>query len=172
MNRIVLLIGAIVGIPLLVVLALGFGHDPNIIESPLVGQAAPSFALEDFDGNTLRLADLSGKPVMLNFWASWCQPCVIEHPHLLAAARRYAGRVHFVGIVPPEDQEIDVDRFLARFGGAWGPTYHDADGKVSIAYGVFKLPETYFIDARGQIVYKHAGPLDPDTIDQRLGELL
>ena len=91
--------------------------------------------------------------MVLNFWASWCQPCVIEHPYLLRAAKHYEGRVSFIGVVPSEDREEAVNQFYSRFG-SWGPAYHDSDGKVSIAYGVFKLPETYFIDAEGTIRYK------------------
>ena len=171
MNRVALVVGGIIAIPLLVFLGLGFGHDPNVIASPLIGKEAPAFALRDFDGNPLELAAMLGKPVVLNFWASWCQPCVIEHPYLLRAAKQYEGRVSFIGVVPSEDREEAVNQFYSRFG-SWGPAYHDSDGKVSIAYGVFKLPETYFIDAEGTIRYKHAGPLDPVTISETLEGLL
>jgi cytochrome c biogenesis protein CcmG/thiol:disulfide interchange protein DsbE len=171
MNRIPLVIGSIIGIPLLVFLALGFQHNPDVIPSPLIGKPAPGFRLDSFEGESIDVEALRGSPAVLNFWASWCRPCVIEHPLLTAAAREYAGRVHFVGIVPPEDTAEAVDGFTSRFG-AWGPTFHDHDGRVSIAYGVFKLPETYFLDSDGNIVYKHAGPLDPKTIQTTLESLL
>jgi cytochrome c biogenesis protein CcmG/thiol:disulfide interchange protein DsbE len=109
--------------------------------------------------------------VVLNFWASWCQPCVAEHPLLVEAARRHAGEVHFVGVVPVEDTAEAVDRFT-RHLGKWGPVYHDADGKVSIAYGVFKLPETYFVAADGTIVNKVAGALDARSLEENLEAVL
>ena len=170
-NRVALVVGAAIAIPLLVFLALGFRHDPEVIESPLIGMAAPEFVLRDFDGGAVDLANLRGKPVVLNFWASWCQPCVAEHPVLVAAARRYAGEVAFVGVVPSEDTAAAVARFT-RSLGQWGPVYHDADGRVSIAYGVFKLPETYFLSGDGRIVSKVAGPLDQRTLEANLEAVL
>jgi cytochrome c biogenesis protein CcmG/thiol:disulfide interchange protein DsbE len=170
-NRLPLVIGALIGIPLILFLALGFYHDPNVIESPLIGKPAPAFVLRDFAGGTVDFASLRGKPVVLNFWASWCQPCVAEHPLLVEAARRHAGRVHFVGVVPVEDTAEAVERFT-RHLGAWGPAYHDADGKVSIAYGVFKLPETYFVTADGTIASKVAGPLDARSLEENLEAVL
>lgn len=170
-NRIALVVGALIAIPLLVFLALGFGHDPEVIESPLIGKPAPEFVLRDFGGATVDFETLRGKPVVLNFWASWCQPCVIEHPVLVEAAQRYAGEVAFVGVVPSEDTEAAVERFTHRFG-KWGPVYHDADGRVSIAYGVFKLPETYFVSRDGTIVSKVAGPLDEQSLSTNLEAVL
>ncbi len=170
-NRVALVVGALIVVPLVVFLALGFGHDPEVIESPLIGKPAPEFVLRDFAGAAVDLASLRGKPVVVNFWASWCQPCVAEHPLLVAAAERYDGEVAFVGVVPSEDTAEGVERFTQRFG-RWGPVYHDADGKVSIAYGVFKLPETYFVSSDGTIVSKVAGPLDERSLQANLDAVL
>ena len=171
MNKAVLAVGLAVTVPLLVFFALGFEHDPNIVESPLIGKTAPPFVLSDFDGQVLGLEDLVGTPIVLNFWASWCRPCVYENPHLVAAAERYEGRIHFVGVVPPEDTARAVDTFQRQLG-SFGPTLYDRDGRVSIAYGVFKLPETYFMDAEGLIREKVAGPVDAETLDRLLESLL
>lgn len=170
-NRVALVVGALITVPLVVFLALGFGHNPEVIESPLIGKPAPEFVLRDFAGATVDLASLRGKPVLLNFWASWCQPCVAEHPLLVEAARRYDGKVAFVGVVPPEDNAAAVERFTQRLG-KWGPVYHDADGRVSIAYGVFKLPETYFVSSDGTIVSKVSGALDQRSLAANLEAVL
>jgi cytochrome c biogenesis protein CcmG/thiol:disulfide interchange protein DsbE len=170
-NRTALVAGALIVVPLVVFLKLGLGHDPEVIDSPLVGRPAPSFVLRDFDGGAIDLAALRGKPVVVNFWASWCQPCVAEHPLLVEAARRHQGEVVFIGVVPPEDTAEAVSRFTGRLG-RWGPAYHDTDGKVAIAYGVFKLPETYFVARDGTIVYKAGGPLDRRQLEEQLEALL
>ena len=86
--------------------------------------------------------------MVVNFWATWCVPCVAEHPCWSTRHERYAGEVAFIGVVPRRTPRTAVDRFTRRLG-RWGPVYHDADGKVSIAYGVFKLPETYFVSSDG-----------------------
>ena len=171
MNKKTLLIGSLITVPLVVVFGLGLGNDPNIVESPLLGKPAATFVLDDFDGNVTALADLRGKPIVLNFWASFCQPCVYETPLLVAAAARYDGRVHFIGVVPPEDTQEAVTAFQRRFGD-WGPTLYDRDGKVGIAYGVFKLPETYLIDADGVVREKVAGVLQPEPLLESLENLL
>ena len=80
MNRKVLLVGLLVVTPLLIFLALSFRADPRAIESPLVGKPAPDFELRSLDGEVYRLSDFRGQPVMVNFWATWCQPCLAEHP--------------------------------------------------------------------------------------------
>jgi cytochrome c biogenesis protein CcmG/thiol:disulfide interchange protein DsbE len=170
-NRVALVVGAAIAIPLVVFLALGFGHNPEVIESPLIGKPAPEFVLRDFSGGAVDFASLRGKPVVLNFWASWCQPCVAEHPLLVEAAGRYREQVAFIGVVPSEDTAAAVERFTARFG-RWGPVYHDVDGRVSIAYGVFKLPETYFVSSDGRIVSKVSGPLDPQSLLANLEAVL
>ncbi len=171
MNKKALLIGLLLTVPLLVLFGLGLGNDPDIMASPLLGKPATTFILDDFDGNITALADLRGKPIVLNFWASWCQPCIYETPLLVAAAKRYGERVHFIGVVPPEDSPEAVAAFQQRFGD-WGPTLYDRDGKVGIAYGVFKLPETYLIDADGIVREKVAGALQPEPLLESIEKLL
>lgn len=170
MNRTVLVVGALIVVPLLVFLAIGFRFDPRSIESPLIGKPAPEFELEDLDGQRVDLADLGGKPVVINFWATWCQPCVVEHPLLVQASRTYEGRAHFLGIVYQDEPNL-IRRFVER-RGAWGPSLLDPDSRVAITYGVYGAPETFILDADGTIVRKVTGMLDWDTLSGTLDSLL
>ncbi|MFQ5350717.1 MAG: TlpA family protein disulfide reductase, partial [Thermoanaerobaculia bacterium] len=116
MNRKVLLVGTLTVVPLLIFLALSLGKDPRAIESPLLDAPAPGFSLVDLDGQRVDLAQLRGQPVMINFWATWCQPCVVEHPVLQRVSRRYQGREHFIGIGYQDDPDL-IRSFIAQRGG-------------------------------------------------------
>lgn len=162
MNRTVLVVGAVIVVPLLVFLALAFRSDPHQIESPLIGKPAPPFMLTDLDGRVWDLEQLRGKPVVLNFWATWCQPCMVEHPVLLAGARRYAGKASFLGVIYNDSPEA-IRRFVAQ-RGAWGPSLVDTGAQAAIAYGVYGAPETYFINPQGVIVEKVVGAVTPEVL--------
>ncbi len=170
MNRTVLIVGALVATPLLAFLALAFRHDPRQIESPLIGKTAPLFTLEDLDGKVYNLEGLRGQPVVINFWATWCQPCIAEHPVLLAGARRYEGKVTFLGVIYDDDPEL-IGEFLEQMG-AWGPTLVDENVEVAIAYGVYGAPETFFIDTNGNVANKITGPMSPQVLVEILERLL
>lgn len=170
MNRVALILGGVFVVPLLIFLALSFRYDPRAIDSPLIGNQAPTFTLADLDGTVKSLADSSGRPAVINFWATWCQPCVVEHPVLLDGARRYRGRVDFLGIVYQDDPDL-IRRFVDT-RGAWGPALIDPGSEVAIAYGVYGAPETFFIDGEGRIVERVAGLITPNILDRILGELL
>ena len=131
---------------------------------------APSFQVTTFDGGTLSYEQLRGQPLVVNFWASWCVPCETEAPALRAAAERYAGQVMFLGI-DVQDSEEDARRFLERHRLPY-PNGRDRSGEVSIAFGMTGVPETYFIDPHGQVLYKWNGPLTPQTLDRLVGALL
>jgi len=135
---------------LIVALALGFRHDPNSITSPLVTKPAPSFALRLLDGKgTVSLAALRGRPVIVNFWASWCVACVDEHNYLRAAWQTYGDQVAFVGI-DYQDSAADAQKFMKDHGGGW-PVVQDPGQGTAIGFGVYGVPETYFIDRQGVI---------------------
>jgi cytochrome c biogenesis protein CcmG/thiol:disulfide interchange protein DsbE len=162
MNRKVLLAGLVISLPLVGLLLISLGRDPQRMDSPLVGRAAPPFALRPAGGGeALALESLRGKAVVLNFWATWCVPCYQEHPVLTAGASRYPD-VAFVGIVY-EDEEPRVERYLREQGGSY-PSLMDDGGKTAIAYGVYGVPETFFIAPDGTIVDKHTGPLSEERL--------
>jgi len=162
MNKKVLIAGLIVVLPLLLILGNGFRYDPRELDKPLLGKVAPDFALKDIDGKVYRLSDLKGQPIVLNFWATWCGPCKYEHPVLVQAAREGWGNATYLGVVYQDDAET-IRAFTAA-NGAWGPVLLDESGQVATAYGVYGVPETYFIDRQGTIQHKIAAPLDPQTL--------
>src|SRR5438105_10409031 len=148
MNRTVLTIGLLIVAAIVGVLFLGLGKDPQHIDSPLIGRPAPGFALKAVGrGETIDLAQFRGKPVILNFWATWCRPCWDEHPVLTQNAQMMGDKVQFVGVVF-QDEESKITSFLRERGWAY-PTLVDERGKTAIAYGVGGVPETFFLDKNG-----------------------
>jgi cytochrome c biogenesis protein CcmG/thiol:disulfide interchange protein DsbE len=167
-NKKVALAGIALVLPLVVVLMLGLGRDPSAIRSPLVGKPAPGFSLRplDGDGPPISLADFRGRPVVVNFWASWCVPCAKEHAVLVQGARRWGKDAQFLGIVYQDEEDL-AQRFLERHGRGY-PSLMDDEGKAAIAYGVYGVPETFFISPDGVIVEKYVGPLDMEALTGNL----
>jgi len=162
------LIAAVAAVPLIMLFAWGFTRDPGTIPSPLPGHAAPLFALDVFApgqpplsrpvGDTVRLADLRGQVVVLNFWASWCLACRDEHVVLSTTARRYAERpVHFLGVLYNDRPAAGV-AWIAEMGGQSYPSMQDPGARTAIDYGLYGVPETFFIDGSGRVAYKQLGP--------------
>jgi cytochrome c biogenesis protein CcmG/thiol:disulfide interchange protein DsbE len=167
LNRKVLIAGLVVTLPLLGILFANLGRDPHAVDSPLIGRPAPPFSLQPIGGGEeVSLEGLRGRPVVVNFWATWCVPCYQEHGVLTRAARAIGADAQFLGIIY-EDEEPRVRRFLREQGSAY-PSLLDDDGKTAIAFGVYGVPETFFIDASGKIVAKHVGPVDADIVAQNL----
>jgi cytochrome c biogenesis protein CcmG/thiol:disulfide interchange protein DsbE len=157
-------------VPLTWVLFTGFGRDPSHIPSPLIGKPMPSFTLTTLDGQPLDSSSLRGKPVLLNFWASWCGPCVDEHPVLLDAERRFGDRLAIIGVLY-QDTVHDARAFLVKHGDGGWPSLTDADSRTALNFGVTGPPETYFVDADGVVRAKQIGPLDTPTLNAMLAEI-
>lgn len=170
LNPWILVAGLLLTVPLVLLFAKSFSFDPEFVESPLLGKPAPDFALTDLDGNTVSLSALRGRPVVLNFWASYCQPCVTEHPTFTAAAKHYRGEVEFLGIIY-QDSEERISKFNQQLG-AWGRSLVDPGGKVAIAYGIYGPPETFFIDRDGIIRLKVISAVHPQLMKETLDAML
>jgi len=167
MNRSVLIVGGIITAALVAVLYFALGNDPQHIDSPLVGAVAPDFRLKAVgSGEAVDLSRYRGKPVVLNFWATWCHPCWDEHPVLTENAQMMGDRVQFVGVVFQDDEKKITD-FLQQRGWAY-PTLVDDRGKTAIAYGVGGVPETFFLDKHGTIVAKFDGPMSTEILQENL----
>ncbi len=151
-------------VALVLVLALGFRRDPSDIRTGTVGHPAPAFDLERLDApGRIRLSDLAGKVVVVNFFASWCVPCKEEAPALVRMWERYrTSGVVFVGIVY-QDAPDAAKAFHDRLGQTW-PAALDDNGRTALAFGVFGIPETYFIGTDGVIAGRHIGPIDEATL--------
>ena len=166
MNKGVLAVGLVVTTPLLALLVLNIDRNPSAIASPLINKPAPDVLIQRLDGGgSLRLSSLKGRPAVVNFWATWCVPCIQEHTTLTSGARANPD-VAFVGIVY-EDSSENARAFLAQRGTSY-PSFVDEDGKAAIAFGIYGVPETFFIDAQGTITDKYVGPLDDETLRHRL----
>lgn len=136
-----------------------------------IGQPAPEFALADLDGHPLRLSDLRGRPVIVNFWASWCGPCVEEFPMLRAAAQRHeVDGLAVVGIVFRDNSEA-ARGFMDRMGASW-PAAMDPGEQVAQAFGIYGPPETFFIDANGIVRGRQIGQLNAADLERQLAQAL
>ena len=138
----------------------GLGRDPRSIPSVLVGKEAPSFSGPDVQsGEILALDAYKGKVIVLNFWASWCQECRLEHQNLLAINGQFRNYPDFVMLgIDYQDQPGDAIGFLNSFGSTY-PHVRDIKGTIAIDYGVYGVPETFIIDSHGVIRFKYVGPI-------------
>lgn len=147
--------------------AYGFTVDPKLVQSPLIGKPAPDFTVTRLGGGeTLNLAALRGTPVILNFWASWCVACRDEAALLEQAHRRFgleAGKLRVIGIAIQDTPEA-ARAFAERFGKTYFLALDNTAGDIALSYGLYGVPETFFIDGEGIIRYKQVGPVTWDGL--------
>ena len=156
-------------IALVALLAIGLRLNPREVPSPLIGKPAPHFELPLLHQPDKRFSqkDMLGSVWVLNVWASWCPPCLAEHP----VVSELANSVAVVGLNYKDARE-DALPWLKRNGDPYKLSVYDAAGRIAIDYGVYGVPETYVIDQRGVIRYKHIGPLTREIARDKLQPLV
>ena len=149
--------------------------DPSKLPSALIGKMAPAMELQALGG----LTDAAGRPIagfasselargavsVVNFWASWCIPCVEEHPVLVMLKERTGVSVYGVNY---KDQPAAARRFLGRYGNPYVAVGVDGNGRAAIEWGVYGMPETFIVNGEGRITYKHIGPITAEALDGRI----
>ncbi|WP_341703203.1 DsbE family thiol:disulfide interchange protein [Ferrovibrio sp.] len=154
-------------------LAVGLTLNPREIPSALIGKPVPDFSLPPVveGGQGLSSADLRAGdgPSLVNVFASWCVPCRVEHPLIMALAREGIAPVHGLNY---KDKPADVAKWLDQLGNPFARTGADRDGRVGIDWGVYGVPETFVVDGAGRIVCKHVGPLMQWDVDNKIRPLL
>ncbi len=157
---------ALAAVAFAVVLASRFGSDPGLVDSPLLGETAPAFSLSPLEGGEeVSLGDLAGDIVVVNFFASWCLECREEHAAITSTANAFADDgVTFVQIAYQESPPESID--YLDIAGRSDAAYYLADpgSRIAIAYGVYGIPETFFIDREGVVVGKIIGASDALTL--------
>ena len=158
-------------------IALFFAAAPPLSQAqtstPSTLPSAPPFTVKTFEGKTVKLTELRGKPVVLDFWATWCRPCRAAMPHLDAVQKRFGdGRLVVIGLsVDEEDVDHDVRRFARDLGVSF--RLGMANEKVLDLYGPIRsLPTTFFINGQGEVVRRVKGYIDPETLDSYVLELV
>ncbi len=149
---------------ILLLVGLNISDRKTILPSPLIDKPAPAFSLPVLGnpGRTMSKESLLGKPYLVNFWASWCVSCRVEHPVITKLAKR--NLVTIIGL-NFRDETTDALNWLNKFGDPYDVNLSDLDGRVSIDFGVYAAPETFLVDPAGTIVYKYIGPLTMKIIE-------
>ena len=178
MTRLIAIVAVTVGLGGLFLFGLLRGSPDRNIESARIDREVLTFDLPLYPryqgafGPTLDLAaELGSKPIIVNFWASWCGPCYDEAPHLETAWRAHQDDVLFIGIQTQDrGKRAEGEAFLDRFAITF-PNVIDDDSRVSIDYGLFGVPETFFVRSDGTLLYKHTGPVTLDLLEEKIAEL-
>jgi len=157
--------------PLVALLLFGLVRDPQAGPNPLVGAPFPAFTLPAFDGRVVDSSDFTGRPMLVNLWASWCVPCRDEAPVLEAIHRTYGPRGLVVVGINVQDTERDARAFLREFGQSF-TMVRDTTGKVAVELGMTGTPETFLVSRDGIIVRKIIGPIAPQMVRELVREIL
>lgn len=178
MTRVLVPVGVVGALAALFLFGLLRGSPDRDIPSALLGRTVPAFELPLYEhyatsyGPSLDLDEHRGRPMIINFWASWCGPCYEEAPHLERVWQRYGDQVLVIGVQTQDRDARTAGRaFIDRFGLSF-PNVIDNDSRVSIAYGLFGVPETFFVRADGTLAHKHAGPVTETMMVEQIEAML
>ena len=132
---------------------------------------APDFTMLDMEGNEVKLSDFFGTPIVLNFWASWCPPCKAELPDFDDACKKYDGEVVFLMVNMTDNQmeTVEVAKDFIKTYGYDFPVYFDVSYEAAMAYGVRSIPQTYFINAEGELVATATGMISAAQLEKGIG---
>lgn len=159
-NLILIAIIVLVGAAIYLVSSSGLRPTSGVGQAVAVGDIAPDFQLEDTKGNKVSLSDLRGKVVMVNFWATWCPPCIEEMPSMEKLQEVMAGDDFvMLAINTEQNGRAVVPKFLEKTSYSF-PILYDEKGLVQKLYGVYKFPESFIVGKDGNVVEKIIGPLD------------
>jgi thiol-disulfide isomerase/thioredoxin len=142
--------------------------DPNVTAPTETLHLAPDFVIYDEEGKEVRLSDFFGKPIVLNFWASWCGPCKMEMPDFNEKHLEMGEEIHFLMINMTDGyrETVDIASTFIQSQGYTFPVYYDTAGNASMTYGVYSLPTTFFIDAEGHAIAQAVGAIDAETLQR------
>lgn len=167
MNSRILPLIAFVVLVVLLIVGLTISDRKELLPSPLINKPVPAFDLPVLGRPEQRLSNESmlGKPYLVNFWASWCVTCTVEHPVVTALAESKKLTVLGMNF---RDELDDAQAWLERHGNSYDIILRDADGRISIDFGVYAAPESFLVDPNGIIVFKQTGALTPEIVQNEI----
>ena len=155
---------------LILFLGKGLSLNPNLLPSQMIDKPFPDFNLKSIDSNKMiQMQDIMGKPGLVHVWATWCGVCLHEHESLMAIQQKWHPDIYSVSY---KDQPNRVLQWLADNGDPYRMHLNDNLGKLALDLGVYGTPETYVVDAKGMIRFRHVGPLDMKLFEKKMLPLL
>ena len=166
---VLILVAAFLGYQLLTTI-----YSPQTTETETTVSLAPDFTVYDPDGNPVTLSSFRGKPVVVNFWATWCGPCQMEMPYFETLSKEYADQIQFmmVNLTDGQRETVDYVKKFLEVNGYTFPAFYDTDMDAAITYSVYSIPLTLFVDAEGALITSHTGAMDEATLRNYIESLI